>query len=64
MVSQLILQGDPSTPQLLKTYDVSYVLIGPQELSSLHGANASYWAQHGTLVYDNGEYRLYRVSPG
>ena len=60
--AQLILQGDPTTPELLKTYHVSYVLIGPQELSSQHGANASYWAQHGTLVYDNGEYRVYRVS--
>jgi hypothetical protein len=59
---QLILQGDPSTPELLKIYHVSYVLIGPQELSAQHGANASYWAQHGTLVYDNGEYRLYRVA--
>ena len=62
--AQLILQGDPSTPELLKTYHVSYVLIGPQELSLLHGANASYWAQHGTLVYDNGEYRVYRVVSG
>lgn len=58
---QLILQGDPSTPDLLKKYDVSYVLMGPQELSPEHGANAAYWAQHGSLVYDNGEYRLYRV---
>ncbi len=62
LLAQLILQGDPSTPELLKTYHVSYVLIGPQELSPSHGASASYWAQHGTLVYDNVEYRLYRVS--
>ena len=60
--AQLILQGDPSTPELLKMYHVSYVLIGPQELSQQHGANASYWAQHGTLVYDNVEFRVYRVS--
>jgi hypothetical protein len=60
--AQLILQGDPSTPELLKMYHVSYVLIGPQELSPSHGASASYWAQHGTLVYDNVEYRVYRVS--
>ena len=58
---QLILQGDPSTPELLKEYDVSYVLMGPQELSPEHGADAAYWAQHGTIVYDNGEYRVYRV---
>jgi hypothetical protein len=62
--AQLILQGDPSTPELLKMYHVSYVLIGPQELSQQHGANASYWAQHGTLVYDNVEFRVYRVMSG
>ncbi|HET7467443.1 MAG TPA: hypothetical protein VFL29_12330 [Candidatus Dormibacteraeota bacterium] len=61
--AQLMLQGDQSTPQLLKEYHVDYVLIGPQELSSQHGAAATYWAQVGHLVYDNGEYRLYRV-PG
>jgi hypothetical protein len=60
--AQLILQGDPSTPELLKMYHVSYVLIGPQELSQSHGASAAYWAEHGTLVYDNVEYRVFRVS--
>ncbi len=54
-----MLQGDPSTPGLLREYGVSYVLIGPQELSSAHGANSSYWALHGNLVYDDGEYRVY-----
>jgi hypothetical protein len=43
---------------------VTYVLIGPQELAPDHGANAGYWALHGTLVYDNGEYRLYQVGAG
>ncbi|HEV2217391.1 MAG TPA: hypothetical protein VGV88_07440 [Candidatus Dormibacteraeota bacterium] len=61
--AQLMLQGDHSTPELLKEYHVDYVLIGPQELSAQHGAAAAYWAQVGHLVYDNGEYRLYRV-PG
>jgi hypothetical protein len=61
--AQLILAGDPSTPELLRQYHVTYVLIGPQELSVQHGASAAYWAQVGRLVYDNGEYRLYRV-PG
>ena len=58
---KLILSGDPSTPQLIRRYGISYVLIGPQELDPNLGGNAAYWAQHGTLVYDNGEYRLYRV---
>ncbi len=62
--ARAMLQGDPSTPQLLRKYGVSYVLIGPQELSPNHGANSNYWALHGNLVYDNGEYRLYFVGDG
>jgi hypothetical protein len=58
---KLILAGDPTAPALIRKYGVTYVLIGPQELDPAVGANAAYWAQHGTLVYDNGEYRVYRV---
>jgi hypothetical protein len=58
---KLILAGDPSAPALIRKYGVTYVLIGPQELDPSIGASAAYWAQHGTLVYDNGEYRVYRV---
>jgi len=61
--AQRMLQGDQSTPELLKKYHVDYVLIGPQELSTQHGAAATYWSLVGKLVYDNGEYKLYRV-PG
>jgi hypothetical protein len=57
---RLILQGDPSTPELIRKYGVDYILIGPQEEGL--NANSAYWAQHGTLVYDNGEYRVYRVT--
>jgi hypothetical protein len=56
-----ILQGDPSTPDLIRKYGVSYVLIGPQELSVAHGANQAYWQSHAALVYTNGEYSVYRV---
>jgi hypothetical protein len=55
-----ILDGDPSTPQLVKQYGVDYVMIGPQELP--RGASRAYWDEHGSLVYDNGEYAVYRVS--
>jgi hypothetical protein len=58
---KLILAGDPSAPDLIRKYGVTYVLIGPQELDPAVGANAAYWAQHGQLVYDNGEYRVYRT---
>jgi hypothetical protein len=47
---------------LVHKYHVGYILIGPQELSPSLNANTAYWAQHGTLVYDNGEYRVYRVA--
>lgn len=56
-----ILQGDPTTPALVAHYHVSYVLIGPQELSSDHPASTAYWAAHGTVVYTDGEYTLYRA---
>ncbi len=59
---RLIMQGDPTAPALIRKYGVSYILIGPQEEAGGVGANSAYWAQHGTLVYDNGEYRVYRVS--
>jgi hypothetical protein len=55
-----ILKGDPATPDLVRRYGVDYVMIGPQEIP--RGASRSYWDQHATLVYDNGEYAVYRVA--
>jgi hypothetical protein len=55
-----ILDGDPSTPELVRRYGVDYVMIGPQELP--RGASRAYWDQHGVLVFDNGEYAVYRVA--
>lgn len=54
-----ILDGDPSTPQLVRKYRIDYVMIGPQELP--RGASRSYWDEHGAIVYDDGEYTVYRV---
>jgi hypothetical protein len=54
-----ILKGDPATPDLVQRYGVDYVMIGPQEIP--RGASRAYWDQHGTLVYDNGEYAVYKV---
>jgi hypothetical protein len=54
-----ILDGDAATPDLVRRYGVDYVMIGPQEIP--RGASRAYWDQHGTLVYDNGEYAVYRV---
>ena len=55
-----ILDGDPSAPELVRKYGIDYVMIGPQEVPL--GANRSYWDQHGTLVYDDGGYAVYRVA--
>ncbi len=54
-----ILDGDPATPQLVRKYGVDYVMIGPQEIP--RGASRAYWDEHGKLVYDSGEYAIYRV---
>jgi hypothetical protein len=58
--AKLILDGAPSTPDLVRKYGVDYLMIGPQELT--RGASRAYWDAHGTLVYNDGEYAVYRVS--
>jgi hypothetical protein len=58
---RLILQGAPSTADLVDKYGVGYVLIGPQELSDPRNANVAYWEQNGTRIYSNGEYSVYKV---
>ncbi len=55
-----ILDGLPNATDLVHKYRVDYVMIGPQEIPL--GANRSYWDSHGTLVYDDGEYAVYRVA--
>ena len=55
-----ILDADASASDLVSKYGVDYVMIGPQEIPL--GASRAYWDEHGTLVYDNGEYTVYRVS--
>jgi hypothetical protein len=56
-----MLQGEPDTPRLLRTYGVDYVVLGPQEVGG-HRANRAYWDAHGRLVYEDGDYAVYRVS--
>jgi hypothetical protein len=55
-----ILDGDATAGDLVGKYGIDYVMIGPQELP--RGASRAYWDAHGTLVFDNGEYAVYRVS--
>jgi uncharacterized membrane protein len=54
-----VLAGADDAADLVARYDVSYVVIGPQERAE--GANGSYWDAHGTLVYQGGGYSVYRV---
>jgi hypothetical protein len=55
----LILRGDPTALDLVRRYGVNYVMIGPQEIP--RGASRAYWDLHGKLVYDDGEYAVYKV---
>jgi hypothetical protein len=57
---KLILDGDPSAMDLVRKYHVNYVMIGPQEVP--RGASRAYWDEHGTLVYEDGSYAVYRVN--
>jgi hypothetical protein len=54
-----ILDGDAAAGDLVSKYGIDYVMIGPQELP--RGASRAYWDAHGKLVFDNGEYAVYRV---
>jgi hypothetical protein len=54
-----ILRGDPSAVDLARKYGVDYVMIGPQEIQ--RGASRAFWDEHGTRVYDDGEYTVYRI---
>ncbi|HKW58279.1 MAG TPA: hypothetical protein VJR46_00775 [Candidatus Dormibacteraeota bacterium] len=54
-----ILDGDPAAMSLVRKYGIDYVMIGPQEVP--RGGSRAYWDEHGTLVYDDGEYAVYRV---
>jgi hypothetical protein len=56
---KLILGGDPSALELARKYHIDYVMIGPQELP--RGANRAYWDEHGTLVYNDSGYAVYRL---
>jgi uncharacterized membrane protein len=52
--------GDGSTEEL-ERYGVDFVVIGPRERSE-YGASDEYWEENGSLVFEDGDYRIYRVS--
>lgn len=56
-----MLRGSAQTPELLKRYGVSYVVIGPQERADPYLATDTYWSLHGQVVYSDGEYTVYKL---
>jgi uncharacterized membrane protein len=55
-----ILRGGDGAATALERYGVDYVLMGPIERSDFKGSD-EYWTKHGTLVFDQGDYRIYHV---
>jgi hypothetical protein len=57
----VILSGGPDATSDIDRYGVDYVVMGPIERSQFQGSD-SYWMIHGTLVFQQGSYRIYRVA--
>ncbi|MBI3255449.1 MAG: hypothetical protein HYZ63_00585 [Candidatus Andersenbacteria bacterium] len=55
-----MLSGAPTTPSLLKKYNISFVTITPSERQDF-GANQAYFDQHSQLVMETGLIRVYDV---
>jgi hypothetical protein len=59
--AQRILQGGAGAGGLVRRYNVDYVVIGPQELSSAR-ASAAYWNSAARVVYRDEGYTIYRTA--
>ncbi len=57
----MILSGGPDVRASIDRYGVDYVVMGPIERSEFNGSD-DYWMANGSLVFDQGDYRIYRVS--
>jgi hypothetical protein len=58
--AQAMLQGDPSTPALLRRYGIDYVVLGPED-AAFQGSNRAYYDQHEERVFTDGDYVVYRI---
>jgi len=64
LASGAVLSGAPEAAALVDGFGVVWVTIGPWERAQ-YAASDEYWSEHGELVVQQGEYRLYRVrEPG
>jgi len=57
---QKIYSGAPEAAKLLLRYRVEYVLIGPEELSTLN-VNEQFWSRYVQMA-QTGQYRLYKTN--
>lgn len=55
-----ILSGSDETDALVRRYSIDYVIIGPRERFEA-GADDEYWLANGTLVFEQGDYRIFEV---
>jgi hypothetical protein len=57
----VILSGGSDARSDIERYGVDYVVMGPIERSEFGGSD-NYWMANGTLVFHQGDYRIYRVT--
>ena len=57
----VILSGGPEARASIDRYGVDYVVMGPIERSEFNGSD-DYWLANGSLVFEQGDYRIYRVT--
>jgi hypothetical protein len=62
LASESILAGAPDAMDLVERDGIDFVVIGPRERSE-YGASDDYWEEHGSLVFEDGDYGIYRVVP-
>ena len=58
--SDAILAGAATAHAAIERYGVDVILVGPRERTESSASDA-YWSRHGTLVFERGSYRIYRV---
>lgn len=59
--AERMLRGDPQTPELVRRYQVDYVVIGPQERSDHYKTDVAYWRANATRVHEDGDYLVFQT---
>ncbi|MCB1028961.1 MAG: hypothetical protein KDB24_14515, partial [Microthrixaceae bacterium] len=58
--SLAVIAGRDGTDEAIERYGIDYVVLGADERRD-HGASDAYWEEHGTLLFGQGDARIYRV---